>query len=171
MKRIIPTVPPFRHGEPDSAQRGARRTGGYKFAPTDEQRRFVELMAAGRLTHDEISQCIINPATKKSIDRNTLCKHFGEELRTGRAKLKSLALSKLYERVLNGEQWAISFVLRHVNGFTENNINIAIDDHPSALDEGLGIYFVRPDRIAKMAAEHDRLKTIEHLPMPTETKQ
>ena len=57
----------------------------------------------------------------------------------GRAKLKSLALSKLYERVLNGDQWAISFVLRHINGFTEDNINIAIGGPlgESAEDSGI----------------------------------
>jgi hypothetical protein len=61
----------------------ARRTGGYRFVPNDEQRRFVGVMAAGRLTYDEIAQVIVNPVTKKSIDRNTLAKHFAEELRTG----------------------------------------------------------------------------------------
>jgi hypothetical protein len=130
-----------------------RRRGGYKFAPTLEQRRFVGLMAAGRLNYDEMSQVIVNPVTGKSIDRNTLAKHFGEELRSGRAKLKSLALSKLYERLLAGEQWAISFVLRHVNGFTEDNINVSIGGGPSAENEGIQISFVRPTRWGNPDAE------------------
>jgi hypothetical protein len=163
-------VPPFRHGEPVSAQTGVRRTGGYKFEPTDEQRRFVGVMAAGRLTYDEIASVIVNPKTKKSIDRNTLTKAFAEELRTGRAKLKSLALSKLYERVLHSDQWALAFVLRHVNGFTESNINIAIGDHPNAEDTGIELHFVLPNRVRKLAEEQDRqakvTKVIEGFPEP-----
>jgi hypothetical protein len=85
--------------------------------------------------------------------------------------LKSLALTKLYERLLAGELWAISFVLRHVNGFTEDNINIAIgSDHPNPLDEGLTVHFVLPDRVRKLAEEQDFkdkvTKVIEGLPQP-----
>ena len=42
-------------------------------------------------------------------------------------------------------------------------------------DSGFELTFVRPDRITKKAAEQDRraeaAKVIEHLPMPTQTKQ
>lgn len=127
-----------------STPRAARRRGFPKFEPTPEQRRFVGVMAAGRLTYDEIASIITNPRTGKSIDRNTLTKWFTEELRSGRAKLKSLALSKLYERVLASDWSAISFVLRHINGFTEDNINISIGgDGPSAEDTGIQISFVK----------------------------
>jgi hypothetical protein len=36
------------------------------------------------------------------------------------------------------------------------------------------VHFVKPDRVRKLAEEHDRreaAKVIEHLPMPTQTKQ
>jgi DNA-binding CsgD family transcriptional regulator len=38
-------------------------------------------------------------------------------------------------------------------------------------DFGFELEFVKPDRVRKMAEEEDRRFNIEHLPMPTETKQ
>jgi hypothetical protein len=155
-----------RHGDDSSAQTGPRKRGFPKFIPTAEQKRFVGLMAAGRLTYDEISSVIVNPVTGKSIDRNTLTKAFAEELRTGRTKLKSLALSKLYERVLRGDQWALAFVLRHVNGFTEDNISIAINsDGPDAESEGIQVEFVRAVRWGRPEDDKAKIaKVIEGLP-------
>ena len=56
--------------------------------------------------------------------------------------------------------------------YPQPNTPLIFNANPNAeSDFGIEVTFVRPDRVRKLAEEQDRLKTIEHLPMPTETKQ
>jgi len=54
--------------------------------PTDDQRRLVREMAVWGVPYQDIAQHIINPNTKKPIDRSTLTRNFREELDAGTAE-------------------------------------------------------------------------------------
>jgi hypothetical protein len=51
-------------------------------------RALVSAMAGLHMTHDQLAMLIINPATGKAIDKNTLERAFQRELANGNAKLK-----------------------------------------------------------------------------------
>lgn len=89
-----------------------------KFQPTDDQKRFVALMSAGKLTFDEMRSVILNPKTNKPITRDTLAKCFAPEISSGKTALKLLALSKAHEALERSEEWAIRWALKY-GGFIE----------------------------------------------------
>ena len=62
------------------------------FEPTAEQRFTVEAASAGGLTHDEIALLISNK--KNPITAKTLRKHFPDELKQGRTKIKYTVFSR-----------------------------------------------------------------------------
>jgi hypothetical protein len=130
------------HDQNISAPKRKRRP---PFQPNDDQRRAVQVMAAGGMSHPEICQAIVNPGTQKPVDAKTLVKAFAVELAAGRAKLKLLALSKLHERLEAGEWSAVQWALRYVNGFNDeaaSPVNIAIGD---AARTGIKVTFKEPD--------------------------
>jgi hypothetical protein len=68
---------------------GKRKRGQRPFMPTPEDRYRVKTAVAMRLSHDQISLLVLNPKTGRPIDKNTLEKHFREELAHGTAQLKA----------------------------------------------------------------------------------
>ena len=76
---------------------------------------------AGLTGQDAIAELILNPETKRGIDRNTLSKWFPDELAAGRARLKALAGSKFLEAINRGETWALKFALRHLCGWDDDD--------------------------------------------------
>jgi DNA-binding CsgD family transcriptional regulator len=88
-------------------------------------------------------------------------------------------LAKFYPRALRGDKAAAELVLKieHQRArlcglYPQRDAPLIFNANLNAeFDNGFELHFVRPDRIVKVAAEQDRLKTIEHLPMPTQTKQ
>lgn len=72
----------------------------FVFEPTDEHRKHVETLAGYGLTHDQISKLIVNPQTGKPIDRNTLAKHFREELDKGIAVANAAVAQSLFRKAI-----------------------------------------------------------------------
>jgi hypothetical protein len=130
----------------------------YKFIPTPEQKRFVTLMAGAKMGWEQIRSVVRNPRTNKPISRAVLGRAFKDELATAKTKLQSTVLSKYYEALLRGDAWAIQWGLKHFWGFTDDNINIAINGGDSALDSGIQVEFVRATRWGDG-------KVIEHMPV------
>lgn len=62
--------------------------GRRPFQPTEEQRRLVREVRAHNLSLDDIALLITNPSTGKSIDTDTLNKHFSQELALGMVHAK-----------------------------------------------------------------------------------
>jgi hypothetical protein len=114
------------------------------FVPSTEQRNFVMLMAVARLTHEQVASVIINKQTGKPISKRTLQKAFKTELATAATKMKSVVMSKFYQALLRGEQWAISFGLRNFVGIRDSDLTFSFSsDAASAESEGIEISFVQ----------------------------
>jgi DNA-binding XRE family transcriptional regulator len=65
------------------------RIGRPSFKPRDEDRRFVKQMSALGLTHEEI-------ATVIGINRDTLAKHFREEIDNGRLESNAVVAAAMF---------------------------------------------------------------------------
>lgn len=74
-----------------------------QFMPTERDREQVVVMAGMGMTHREIASVIINPATGRGINRETLADHFHEELRVGTAVIKGKVVGELLKRALDGD--------------------------------------------------------------------
>lgn len=73
--------------------------------PTDKSRgKVIGLRCAG-YTHEEIAEYF-------DIDRNTLAKHYAEELREGKLNKIENISNKAYELAMNGSEKMIEFILR-----------------------------------------------------------
>lgn len=57
-------------------------------------------MAGCGMPHDFIAGQIINPITRKPIDRNTLEKHFKAELESGTEKANGLVAQSLFKKAI-----------------------------------------------------------------------
>jgi len=74
----------------------------------------VETLVGYGLTHDEVKVLIINPETGKPISRETLRKHFPDELERGKPLVASRIAESLYRRAIDlkhpqGAQCAMFF--------------------------------------------------------------
>jgi hypothetical protein len=96
----------------------SRGRGRPKFEATDEQRRFVAVMAGVRMSHEELRLLIVNPQTGKPVDVRTLEREFAPELAAGKARLQMLTRMKLHEAICAGMPWAIIFALQHIDGWS-----------------------------------------------------
>jgi hypothetical protein len=83
------------------------------FAPSAEQRRLVELLAAFGISQREIAG-LIGPA---GIGTATLRRHFREELRNGRAKATAAVIDSLHRHACRGNVAACKLWLEwHARG-------------------------------------------------------
>lgn len=96
------------------------------FAPTAEQRGFVAAMVGVKMTWDEICLLVVNPRTGRPISKETLQRHFMQELADGKAKLKALVGRRFMEAIEAREAWALQFALRHINGWKDSDLNVAV---------------------------------------------
>lgn len=76
-------------------------TGRPEFKPTDEQRRFVTLCTMGGINHEQIAKTI-------GISRNTLEKHFREELDNAAAEANARVVGVAYEQAVSGQHPAMT---------------------------------------------------------------
>ena len=67
------------------------RKGRPSFQPTEEQRRMVEVMASGGIQQDAIASVL-------KIDRNTLAKHFKDELDNAATKANAKIVANLFKQ-------------------------------------------------------------------------
>jgi hypothetical protein len=109
--------------KPTKPKRKHVRTGKVgrmpRFVPTEEQRRLVASMAGFRMSREELAWVIINPRTREPISVPTLLSAFKTELKTGRARLKTIAQTRFLDRLNHGDWNAIYFALRFVCGYRE----------------------------------------------------
>ena len=126
------------------------------FEPTDEQRKNVEAMTGFGIPQEEIAALIENPQTGKPITKNTLCRHFRQELDTGKAKMISVVANCLYktatERKGHEHVTACIFILKTQGGWTEKTVikHTGEDDGPIRVEHRFADEFV--SRITSIAA-------------------
>jgi hypothetical protein len=72
------------------------------FVPTDAQRHLVAMCSGFKMPWDEIRLLVINERTKLPISKETLQKHFVDELQNGKAQLKRLIQSKVLQHLASG---------------------------------------------------------------------
>jgi hypothetical protein len=77
--------------------------------PTSDQRRMVEAMSAYGIPQDDISAVV-------GIDRNTLAKHYRQELDQASAKANAKIAERLYSRAIDGDVKAMMFWLERRGG-------------------------------------------------------
>jgi hypothetical protein len=95
--------------------------------PTDEQRRYVEILVGGGMNEDDIARAM-------GFSRDTLRRHFLEELRCGRAKSRGAVLVAQFEAALKGNASAQDKYL----GKSQVGTNVPADPLPA-----------RPPRLGK----------------------
>ena len=73
--------------------------------PTKERRETVEAMSAAGIKQADIAVCL-------DINRNTLLKHYRNELDQATAKANSSIAGRLYQKAMNGDTTAMIFWLK-----------------------------------------------------------
>jgi hypothetical protein len=114
-----------------------------RFIPTDQQRLFVSVMSAARMSLDSIARTIVHERTGRPISRHTLERAFKEELATGNAKVRGLVLKKWHEKIEQGDWNAIQWGLKNLCGFTDQAALAVNIGDTSALPGGLKLEFVK----------------------------
>lgn len=74
--------------------------GAHSFAPTEQDRRAVELMVRHGIPLEEVRRVIRNPATGRSISKTTLMRHFEREIETGQVKANTAVAESLYRQAV-----------------------------------------------------------------------
>lgn len=75
------------------------------FVATDEDRAVVKLFVGMGMSREKM--CLRICRDGKPISISTLEKHFDHELKCGKTEMETVVLSKLWEAVKEGKQWAI----------------------------------------------------------------
>jgi AcrR family transcriptional regulator len=82
--------------KPKPTRRAAGKRGAHnEFIPSRSQREQVEILAATRVTEEDIARTL-------GIAKNTLRKHFADELATGHAKRTSEMIMAMYRSGVGG---------------------------------------------------------------------
>lgn len=71
-----------------------------KFEPTEDGRKYVEMLASHGLTQEEICQFIKNPETDEPITRSTLEQYFARELKVGKLSVDLEVSKTLVDKAL-----------------------------------------------------------------------
>ena len=82
------------------------------FEPTDEHRKLVRDMVAAGIPHESIARVI-------GISRNTLEKHFREEIDTAAAEANAKVAMTLFEKALSGDTTAMIWWTKSRMGWSE----------------------------------------------------
>lgn len=85
-----------------------------KYEPSDEDRKFVTLMAIGGITKEVM-------ATVMGLDKKTLQKHYRAELEENVPKAHAKIVGALYNAALKGNVTAMIFYLKTRLGWQEVN--------------------------------------------------
>ena len=96
---------------------GKKKAGpgrGHEHVPTEDQRRMVAALVVAGAPQDRIARCV-------GINRETLEKHYREELDTSEDKLAAMCAGKLGTAIREGEAWAICFFLKCRRGWRERS--------------------------------------------------
>jgi hypothetical protein len=149
-----------------------------KFEPTDEQRGDVALMAAGRLSLEEMAATIINPRTGKPITVKTFKRVFAKEVCD--PGFKKEILEAFREQVRNKNWRAIQYGMDNIVGFADAMTKATATAGPDAMKEGITVRFIssphssdpKPIDITPQPAPAWP-KSIEHqaTPRPQETRE
>ncbi len=98
--------------------------GPQGFEPNQEQRDLVLAMAGMRMTQDEMAMAIVDPRTRRHIDRATLAKVFPEEIEAGRSQLKGMLADRYVAKVKAGDWPAIQAGLRQYFKWKDNAADV-----------------------------------------------
>lgn len=101
---------------PKENQKGGRPP----FEPTDEDRQFVTKAVGYGLTYEQVASLITNPQTGNPLNRETLAKHFPEELEAGKSEAALKVSRTAYRLAVSGETPAMTmFWLKTQCGWRE----------------------------------------------------
>jgi hypothetical protein len=92
-----------------------------RFAPTQEQRDLVRLLAGYGIPPDRICKVIKNPHTKRPIGRETLEKRFEDELECGSAEMDAVCCDMLSRKIRQGNIVAIIWYMKNQHGLARRN--------------------------------------------------
>lgn len=134
-----------------------RPVGHPPFVATEEDRAVVKLFVGMGMSREKMCLRIIRD--RKPISLATLERHFDHELKCGKTEMETVVLSKLYEAVKEGKQWAIEKYLaqrmwREESGGwrTESGFRVGIEGNAGGDNGGgtvplqLVVQFVSPKR-------------------------
>lgn len=110
---------------------------GKKLEPTDEDRKLVESMSGFGVPLEQIAAL-----TCGGIDRDTLSKHFKNELIQGKAKANSKIGQTLFQKATNGDTAAAIFWAKTQMGWRETK-EVVVEEKN---DKSLNIVVTRAKR-------------------------
>jgi len=118
--------------------------------PTDRERRMIAVMREIGKTHDDLAEIL-------GIDRNTLVKHFGDELAIGTGRATAEVATSFYEKAISPELTGPSvsagmFWLRTVGGW-----RLADAEHAT-----------RPDDFRRPAIQQNNFVQIDVTGLPSD---
>lgn len=146
---------------------------GKKHKPTEELRKVVENLAIGGVSYEEIANAL-------EISRNTLTKHYSEELERGPQRFKATVIQKLRNKILDEDSASIFFYLKTQAGWRETNrteitgegggpIRLAAVDRPRKESMEEWLERTERERLERKAAELQRAESeAKRLPNPQE---
>jgi hypothetical protein len=132
-------------------QRAISRTGKGKvgkppFCPTDADRTVVGVMAACGIPQERIKLVVINPATGKPIEIETLQRAFAHELAAGRAETDLIFATALITSMKAGDNSKLALYARNRLGWDKRTLELPFrdaDDGAEPEDMRMEIVLVR----------------------------
>jgi hypothetical protein len=107
--------------QPKKKRGGVRPgAGGPRFAPSNQHRYLVELMAGFGLAQDRIRLAIINPATKKPVSVEVFVREFQDELETGGSKIDAIVARSMAVQLQNGNMTALIWFSKNRWGWRDH---------------------------------------------------
>jgi hypothetical protein len=114
------------------------------FAPTEEQRAIVKLLAGGGVTHDRMRQVIKNQRTGLPISRDTLERAFANELIEGSVELDTISMTGLVQQMKQGNMTAIIWYQKNRMGWSDVSKTEVSGPDGKPLVTGIEVVFVVP---------------------------
>ena len=118
-----------------------------RFAPTQEQRDLVRLLAGYGIPPERICKVIRNPATRRPIGEETLRKRFEDELETGAAEMDAVCVGMLSTKIRQGNIVAIIWYMKNRMGWRD----VTEQQGRNAVDLSIAI---KPEELADKLREH-----------------
>src|SRR5262249_24420846 len=118
------------------------------FVPTDDDRNIVGVLSAVGIPQERIRLTVINPATGKPIEIETLQRAFALELAAGRAKTDLIFATTLVSKMKTGDNFALSLYARNRSGWDKpGGVAVSLPDNAEPQDvDRIEIVLIRPPR-------------------------
>lgn len=130
--------------------RGARRR---RYAPTEQDRLTVQLLAVAGVPHETIARCLASQTVRgRTISLATLHRHYRDELDIGTARVLASAVGVLVRRLRDNDLGAACFILKCRGGWSER---ASTELSPETFGRAVASALAAADHITTRNAEHD----------------